>query len=394
MTRAALVLNVGSSSVKFALYAIDSLDPICRGVVDAIGSERVSLRVSGPRADALADAKPPAETGDHASAAEWLLALIEERLPEVSLAAAGHRVVHGGTEYADPVRIDAGVLARLERFVPLAPNHQPQNLAAIRAVMRALPRLPQVACFDTAFHRTQPDRAQWFALPRALTEEGILRYGFHGLSYDYLASVLPRFAGERSGARAILAHLGNGASLCATLRRRSVATTMGFTALDGLVMGTRSGAIDAGVVLHLIEEKGFSAAEVSDLLYNRSGLLGVSGIASDVRVLEADGGAEAEQALDLFAYRAAREIGSLAAALGGLDVLVFSAGIGEHSASMRERICAYSAWLGIAIDAAANAAHGPRISAAASRVDVFVIPTDEEIVIARAAKALLDGGPG
>jgi acetate kinase len=353
----------------------------------------VSLRVSGPRADELADAKPPAQTGDHASAAEWLLARITERLPDISLAAAGHRVVHGGAAFADPVRIDDDVLATLDRFVPLAPNHQPQNLAAIRAVMRAAPRLPQVACFDTAFHRTQPERAQWFALPRWLNEKGIQRYGFHGLSYEYLASVLPRFAGERADARAIHAHLGNGASLCAIERRRSVATTMGFTALDGLVMGTRCGAIDPGVVLHLIEERGFSAAEVSDLLYNRSGLLGVSGIGSDVRVLETDRSAEAEQALDLFAYRAAREIGSLAAALGGLDALVFSAGIGEHSASMRARICGYSAWLGIALDAAANAAHGPRISTPASRVDVLVIPTDEEIVIARAAKALL-AGPG
>ena len=391
MSEAALVLNVGSSSVKFALYSVDSLDVICRGGVEAVGSERVSLRVSGPRADALADAKPPKQTGDHASAAEWLLALVRERLPDASLAAAGHRVVHGGALFTDPVRIDDDVLATLDRFIPLAPNHQPQNLAAIRAVMRASPKLPQVACFDTAFHRTQPQRAQWFALPRALTDEGIVRYGFHGLSYEYLADVLPRFAGERANARAILAHLGNGASLCAIERRRSVATTMGFTALDGLVMGTRSGAIDPGVVLHLIEEKGLSAAEVSDLLYNRSGLLGVSGIDSDVRVLEADGSAEAEQALDLFAYRAAREIGSLAAALGGLDVLVFSAGIGEHSASMRARIGRYCEWLGVAIEDEANAAHGPRISASASRVDVFVIPTDEELVIARAAKALLDG---
>ncbi len=391
MIDAVLVLNVGSSSVKFALYALPGLDPICRGVVDAIGAGVPKLKASGPQRAALDGASPPSPAADHAAVAQWLLACFAERLPDVVLAAAGHRVVHGGTAFADPVRIDERVLATLERFVSLAPNHQPQNLAAIRAVRSRLPALPQVACFDTAFHRTQPDRAQRFALPRVLHDEGIIRYGFHGLSYEYLAGALPEVAGARADARVILAHLGNGASLCALANRRSVATTMGFTALDGLMMGTRSGALDPGVVLHLVREKGLSADSVSDLLYNRSGLLGVSGVSGDVRVLEADGSAAAEQAMDLFAYRAACEIGSLAAAIGGLDVLVFSAGIGEHSASMRTRIGTYSRWLGVELDDAANAQHAPRISSASSTVDVFVIPTDEEIVIARAAAALQRG---
>jgi acetate kinase len=287
------------------------------------------------------------------------------------------------------VRIDERVLAALERYVPLAPSHQPQNLAAIRAVARAAPDLPQIACFDTAFHRTQPRHAQWFALPRSLTDEGIVRYGFHGLSYEYLAGVLPDFAGDRAYGRVILAHLGHGASLCALRERRSIATTMGFTALDGLMMGRRAGTIDPGVLLYLLQEKRMAASDVSDLLYNRSGLFGVSGLSDDLRVLEADGGERAEEAMDLFAYRAAREIGSLAAALGGLDVLVFSAGIGEHSALMRSRIVAYSSWLGCEIDADANAIHGPRIGKDGSAVDVYVIPTDEEIVIARSVRMLL-----
>jgi acetate kinase len=387
MTEAALVLNVGSSSVKFALYAMPALDLLCRGGIDAIGTGRAKFAAAGPRAADLEGASPLGR--DHASVAAELLRALAERLPDLALVAAGHRVVHGGTEFSDPVRIDARVLEALERFVPLAPSHQPQNLAAIRAVARAAPGLPQVACFDTAFHRTQPAHAQHFALPRAMTAEGIVRYGFHGLSYEYLADVLPAHAGERANGRVVIAHLGHGASLCALRGRRSVATTMGFTALDGLVMGTRSGALDPGVVLYLLQQKGMTAEAVSDLLYNRSGLLGVSGLSDDLRVLEADGSAAAEAAMDLFAYRAAREIGSLAAAIEGLDVLVFSAGIGERSPSMRARICAYSAWLGVAIDAQANAANRIRIGASGAAVDVFVIPTDEEFPIACSVLKLL-----
>ncbi|MET0232414.1 MAG: acetate/propionate family kinase [Rhodanobacteraceae bacterium] len=388
MTHAVLVLNVGSSSIKFALHALPDLAAICRGVVDAVGNGTPELKATGPRRAALEHLTFPGGAADHAAVADWLLACLAVRLPDITLAAAGHRVVHGGTVFADPVIIDENVLATLERFVPLAPNHQPQNLVAIRAVQRRLPSLPQIACFDTAFHRTQPDRAQRFALPRAMHDEGIRRYGFHGLSCEYLASALPAFAGARADGRVIIAHLGNGASLSALANRRSIATTMGFTALDGLVMGTRSGALDPGVVLHLMREKRLSAEEISNLLYHHSGLLGVSGVSGDLRVLEADGGAAAEQAMDLFAYRAAREMGSLAAALGGLDVLVFSAGIGEHSASMRARIGVYCKWLGVEIDESANARHASRISGPSSAVDVFVIPTDEEIVIARAVVLL------
>jgi acetate kinase len=248
--------------------------------------------------------------------------------------------------------------------------------------------MPQVACFDTAFHRSQPRHAQLFALPRSLAADGVLRYGFHGLSYEYIAGALPEHAGARADGGVVIAHLGQGASLCALRNRQSVATTMGFTALDGLMMGRRSGAIDPGVLLYLLEQKKMAPAELADLLYNRSGLLGVSGLSDDVRVLEASGHQHAEEALDLFAYRAAREIGSLAAALGGIDVIVFTAGIGEHSASMRRRICEYSRWLGLALDERANAAHGPRISAPGSNVEAYVIPTDEELVIARAVRAL------
>jgi acetate kinase len=394
MTDAALVLNVGSSSVKFALYAMPALEVLCRGGIEAIGTERAKFAAAGPRAADLEGVVPLG--GDHAAVAGELLRVLAERLPDVVLVAAGHRVVHGGTAFSDPVRIDARVLETLERFVPLAPSHQPQNLAAIRAVARAAPELPQIACFDTAFHRTQPAHAAHYALPRSMTDEGIVRYGFHGLSYEYLAGVLPDYAGERASGRVVIAHLGHGASLCALRERRSVATTMGFTALDGLVMGTRSGSLDPGVVLYLVRQKGMTADAVSDLLYNRSGLLGVSGISDDLRVLEADGSAAAEAAIDLFAYRAAREIGSLAAAIGGLDVLVFSAGIGEHSPSMRARIGAYSAWLGVALDAEANAANRARIGAAGAPVDVFVIPTDEALPIARSVLRLLraDSGAG
>jgi len=392
MTEAALVLNVGSSSVKFALFAMPSLEVLCRGGVEAIGTDRAKFSAKGPRAGDLESASPAGS--DHAAVAEALLRVLAERLPDVVLIAAGHRVVHGGTAFRDPVRINADVLETLERFIPLAPSHQPQNLAAIRAVARALPKLPQVACFDTAFHRTQPAHAEAFALPRSMTDEGIVRYGFHGLSYEYLAGVLPELAGERANGRVVIAHLGHGASLCGLRDRRSVATTMGFTALDGLVMGTRSGAIDPGVVLYLLQHKRMTAEAVADLLYNRSGLLGVSGISDDLRVLEADGGAAAEAAMDLFAYRAAREIGSIAAAIEGLDVLVFSAGIGERSPSMRARICAYSAWLGVALDAEANAANRTRVGAAGAAVDVLVIPTDEELPIARSVAKLLHAGPG
>jgi len=388
MSEAILVLNVGSSSIKFALYRFDTIEILCRGHVERIGAGAVTLEASGPLASVFDGLQPPREGTDHAMLMHWLLQTLTERATDTRIRAAGHRVVHGGTEFAAPVRVDARVLDALERLSPLAPNHQPHNLNAIRRVEQMWPGLPQVACFDTAFHRTQPRRAQLFALPRSFAADGVVRYGFHGLSYEYIASVLPQHAGANADGRVVVAHLGHGASLCAMRGRRSIATTMGFTALDGLMMGRRSGAIDPGVLLYLLTEKGMSAADLADLLYNRSGLLGVSGISDDLRVLEASDDAAAEEALDLFAYRAARDIGSLAAALGGIDVLVFTAGIGEHSSAMRARIGAYCAWLGVTLDTRANAAHGPRISTVASAVDVFAIPTDEEIVVARAVRVL------
>jgi len=387
MMRALLVLNVGSSSIKFALYAGDDLAQLCRGHIEALGSSAQKTAWSGILAARLDDAQPGSAV-DHHGAIDWLLQTLRKHLPEVELIGAGHRVVHGGMKFAAPVRIDASVIAELEKLVPLAPTHQPQSLAAIRAIADAWPQLPQIACFDTAFHRQQPRLAQLFALPQALTDQGVIRYGFHGLSYAYLADELPRFAGTRANGRVVIAHLGHGASLCALQNRQSIATTMGFSALDGLMMGTRCGALDPGVLLYLLQSGKYDASQLADLLYNRSGLLGVSGLSDDLRVLESSADPRAREAIELFAYRAARELGSMAAAIDGLDVLVFTAGIGERSAAMRARICERARWLGVELDPQANAEHRNKISSAASSVEVFAIATDEEIVIARAVQAL------
>lgn len=358
MTPAILVLNAGSSSLKFALYAAADLAALHRGALCG-GSQAAMLEALLGRLDALAGT--------------------------AQVVAAGHRIVHGGAAHAAPARVTPALLAELESYAPLAPAHQPYNLAGIRALARRWPQLPQIACFDTAFHRTQPRLAQLFALPRRYAEQGVLRYGFHGLSYEYIATRLPDL-GIGVDARVIVAHLGHGASLCALRGGRSVATTMGFSTLDGLMMGQRCGALDAGVVLHLLRQ-GHDPATLERLLNEESGLLGVSGLSDDVRVLEASPDPRAREALELFAYRAARELGSLVAALGGLDALVFTAGIGEHSAAMRERIAALARWAGVELDAGANARHAERISAAGARVGVYVVPTDEESVIARAAHA-------
>jgi acetate kinase len=323
----------------------------------------------------------------------WLLGALRSFGSDTPLAAAGHRVVHGGARHTAPARVSAELLAELAGYSALAPQHQPHNLAGIRAVAAAWPALPQVACFDTAFHRTQPRLAQLFGLPRALSEAGVLRYGFHGLSFEYIAGRLADL-GLAADARVIVAHLGHGASLCAMQHGRSVATTMGFSTLDGLLMGQRCGALDPGVVLHLLRSGEFDLAAVERLLNEQSGMLGVSGLSDDARVLEASSDPHAREALELFAYRVARELGSHVAALGGLDALVFTAGIGEHSAAMRARIAALSGWCGIALDADANARHAARISAPGARVSVHVVPTDEESVIARAARSVaLAAGP-
>ncbi len=298
--------------------------------------------------------------------------------------------MHGGLEYSHPVRLDAAVLAALEKYIPLAPLHQPHNLAPIRALLERSPQLPQVACFDTAFHRGAPAVAQAFALPKTITDRGVRRYGFHGLSYEYVASVLPQYDARAARGRTVVLHLGNGSSMCAIADGHSVASTMGFTAADGLPMGTRCGNLDPGVILYLMDELRMDARAIEKLIYQQSGLLGVSGISSDMRTLEASAEPGAKAAIDLFVYRIGRELGSLAAALGGLDAIVFTAGIGENSRGLRERVCRDAAWLGVTLDPAANDSGGPRISTSASRVSVWVIPTNEELMIARHTRHLLE----
>ncbi len=387
MTETVLVLNVGSSSIKFAVYPADGDDePVCAGRISGIGRSP-SLMATGPAATEDFGSLDP--EANHASLIGRLVAWLEKALVGYRLVAAGHRIVHGGRDYAAPVMIDYDVLRELEALVSLAPRHQPDNLAGVRAIADARPGLPQVACFDTAFHRTQPRLAQLFAIPRALTDEGILRYGFHGLSYEYIASVLPRHAGARADQRVVVAHLGHGASLCAMREGESVATSMGFTALDGLVMGKRPGTLDPGVVLHLLQDKGLSVSEVADMLHNQSGLLGVSGLSDDMRDLIESGDSQAKEAVDLFVFRAVREIGALVAVLEGIDVLVFTAGIGENVSEVRSRIAAGFAWLGLRLDTIANQSNRTRISTPDSAVEVFVIPTDEESVIARHTREVL-----
>lgn len=380
-----LVLNAGSSSIKFSTFAPD-LQAGPHGQVEGIGT---APRLSVPgHVDRTLD---PAQVADHEVAIRVIHGwLAEHHAGERSVAAVGHRVVHGGMRFAAPVRLDAAVLTELERLVPLAPLHQPHALAAIRAAARAAPQVPQYACFDTAFHRTAPRLVQLFALPYALADAGVLRYGFHGISYEYIAHRLPGVAPEIAGGRVVVAHLGNGASMCALREGRSVATTMGFTALDGLMMGTRSGALDPGVVIHLIRERGMTAAQVEELLYHQSGLLGVSGISSDMRALLASKEPRAAEAVSLFVHRIVRELGGLAAVLGGLDALVFTAGIGEHAAPVRAEVLRQSRWLGLDVDDAANAAGGPRISPAGAAASAWVIPTDENLMIARHVRDLHD----
>jgi acetate kinase len=375
-----LILNSGSSSIKFALFSESDLSlPLLQGTLSGLG-DVTAFDARDNRGNPFPGEVPRFE--DHTAALAWLFDWLKTH-QDGPLAAAGHRVVHGGNRFADPALVTPQVYADLEKLIPLAPLHQPHNLAAIRALMILQPRLPQVACFDTAFHRTQDPLAQRFALPDDITAGGVQRYGFHGLSYEHIAGVLPYHLGARADGRVIVAHLGNGASLCAMRDRKSIATTMGFTALDGLVMGTRCGAIDPGVLLYLMREKRMSADAIEDLLYRRSGLLGVSGISSDMRALLASSSPRANEAIDLFCYRATREIGSLVAALGGLDVLVFTAGIGERSSAVRARLCERLAWLGAAIDESANQANQAVISQASSALTVCVIPTNEEAVIAR-----------
>ncbi|MGM4962835.1 acetate/propionate family kinase [Tardiphaga sp. 1201_B9_N1_1] len=386
-----LVVNAGSSSVKFQVFSVEgegNLHRRIKGQIDGIGS-RPRLRANGPNAEPMADRVYPIEAvADVPAAMSVAGAWLREEL-NINPVAVGHRVVHGGPDYANPVLIDHGVVGRLERYVSLAPLHQPHNLAPIKTILNNFPALPQVACFDTAFHRDHNALADHYAIPYQLHAEGIRRYGFHGLSYEYIAKRLPQVAPDVAGGRVIVAHLGSGASMGAIKNGKSVESTMGFTALDGLAMGTRVGQLDPGVVLYLIAEKGMSVSKVQDFLYRDCGLKGLSGVSNDMRELESSGDPRAAFAIDYFVYRVGLHAGMLAAALQGLDAFVFTAGIGENSASIRARIVERLAWLGVVLDPAENAGHASRISRFDSRIPVYVIPTDEELMIAQHTLSLL-----
>lgn len=383
MTDAVLTLNAGSSSIKFGLFELvdGGLSLSADGEISGIGvAPHFVARVD---AQVVTERQWPASEGlTHESFLGELLSWSDAHLGGDRLQAVGHRIVHGGAEFSAPVRLDASVLARLEALTPLAPLHQPHNLAAVRAVARVRPSLSQIACFDTAFHHGHAPEVYRFGLPRAWEDRGVRRYGFHGLSYEFIARRMRELDPVLAAGRMIVAHLGNGASLCAIRDGRSIDTTMGFTALDGLVMGTRCGALDPGVILYLQQEQGLAAKTVADMLYKESGLLGVSQISSDMRALLASPDPKAKDAIDLFVFRVVREIGALAASMGGLDGLVFTAGIGERSPDIRRRVCQRLAWLGVRLDAGANTAGGGRISVAGASPSVWATPTDEEQMIA------------
>jgi acetate kinase len=386
-----LVINAGSSSVKFQVFAVEGANELTlqiKGQVDGIGTQpRLQARAPG-EVEVVNECYERSAVPDVPSALATAGAWLRKRY-DINPIAVGHRVVHGGPAYDRPVLVDAKVLGTLEQYVPLAPLHQPNNLAPIRSLLARLPDLPQVACFDTSFHRGHPAVADRYALPEHFYAEGVRRYGLHGLSYEYIAQRLPDVAPAVARGRVIVAHLGSGASMCALAGGRSVESSFGFTALDGLPMGTRPGQLDPGVVLYLIDQKKMSAADVQHLFYHESGLKGLSGISNDVRELEASADPRAAFALEYFVYRAGLHAGMLAAALGGLDAFVFTAGIGENSVSLRARIAEKLGWLGVALDPAANVARATRISRPESRVAVYVIPTDEELMIARHTLALL-----
>jgi acetate kinase len=386
-----LVLNAGSSSVKFSMFDA-SLDRTLRvgihGQIEGIGGS-LSLRATDGDGRLLEARRVPGSDQEAAIVGlhEWFKDHVGT---ENSFAGVGHRVVHGGHKYVAPCLVDDALLADLEDLVPLAPLHQPHNISAIRTLRAVAPKVPQVACFDTSFHAVQAPVATRFALPRALSDKGIRRYGFHGLSYEYIVSVLPQLAPACANGRLIVAHLGNGASMCAINEGRSVATTMGFTPVDGLPMGTRTGTLDPGVILYLLKREGMTADAVERVIYERSGLLGVSGLSSDMRALLASDDPRANEAVELFAYRIGREMGSLAAALKGVDAVIFTGGIGENAAVIRSRVCRDAEWLGLDFDESANEHHGPLISTALSRVSAWIIPTDENLMIARHTRNLLE----
>ena len=386
MNEVILTLNAGSSSIKFALFAFaDEIPgtPEIFGQIDGIGA-RTHLKVKDKSGQVIDDVDLPVpETGRHRAALGFLVDWLHQQPSAWRIVAVGHRVVHGGDKYSQPVRIDDETLTVLNAFAPLAPLHQPHNIAGIEAMSAALDGAPQVACFDTAFHRSQLPLVQMLSVPRWIAAEGVRRYGFHGLSYEYIAHVLPQYLGERSQGKVIIAHLGNGASLCAIAGGKSQDSSMGFSAVDGLMMGTRTGSLDPGVILYMMQNHNMDAAALERLLYKESGLLGVSGISQDMRELLASEEPSAREAVDLFCYRLVREIGAMAALLQGFDALVFTGGIGENSAPIRERTCAALTWLGVDLDAVANAEKRNVITYPDSRVTALVIPTNEEWMIAR-----------
>ena len=393
-----LVVNAGSSSVKFQLFGVDGtgvLERLIKGQLDGIGTRPRLVAQASDKSPLIDSTYSPDKVPDVPTAITVIAGWLRET-QSFNLVAVGHRVVHGGPKYDRPVVIDDVVVANLEQFISLAPLHQPNNLAPIRALLTSRPELLQVACFDTAFHRGHSAVADHFAIPARFYAEGVRRYGFHGLSYEYVAQRMREVVPDMAAGRVIVAHLGSGASMCALANGRSVESTMGFTALDGIPMGTRPGQIDPGVVLYLLTEKGMSPAAVQDLLYRECGLKGMSGISNDMRDLESNSDPDAALAVDYFVYRIALNAGMLAAALGGLDAFVFTAGIGEHSATIRARVAEKLAWLGVDLDAAANGAQKSLISRPESRVALLIVPTDEELMIAQHTLALLpkrrDGG--
>jgi acetate kinase len=387
MQEVIIVINAGSSSIKFAIFAADgSRYPavLYRGQISGIGNEEAQFTVQGD--------SHSLPIHDHQGALRVLLDWLDAHDDDLRVLAVGHRIVHGGSHHIRPALIDEAVMADLEALVPLAPLHQPHNLSAIRALQCLYPEMTQVACFDTAFHHTIPEVAHTFALPKSLYEEGVRRYGFHGLSYEYIVNVLPQHSEAEADGRIVIAHLGQGASLCAVRNRQSIATTMTFTPLDGLPMGTRCGSIDPAVVLYLFREKNMTVDDISDLLHHQSGLAGLSGISGDMKTLLGSDHADARKAVDIFVYHICRELGSLAAALDGLDTLIFTAGIGERAAVIRDKVCRGAAWLGIDIDPEANDSDAAQISSAKSAVSVRVIPTNEEQIIAYHTYTLTIGG--
>jgi len=383
-----LVLNAGSSSLKFSVFRSSDWQVDTRGQIEGIGTAP-RLTVKDERGEKLTDEKLQPSVSDARAAIEVLSAWLRSRYQGGRIAGIGHRVVHGGPGHASPVVVTREILAELKGLTPLAPLHQPHNLAPIETLMERMPDVPQVACFDTGFHRGHSEVATVVPLPREFRLKGVERYGFHGLSYEYIASRLPEVAPGIAEGRVIVAHLGSGASMCGLKSRKSVDSSMGFTALDGLCMGTRPGGLDPGIVLYLMQGLGYPAGKIEEILYKKSGLLGLSGISNDMRDLLGRTEPEARLAVDYFVFRAAKEIGALAAALGGVDALVFTAGIGENSPEVRRRISVASAWLGLELDDAANEARGPRISKPASKVSAWVIPTNEELMIARHTRTLL-----